>query len=338
LRRAAAWIEAGDIGRAGVEAVMLGLPALTPGAMAKLAHFADMEKGGSAWQNQPRIPVGQAGGGEWTADGGGAPATADRPARNISPIQDVPRERLALPLDDGVYRPGVDDPVLIAADGIEEDEPPRAGSNGPPDDVTSLQEVFPGLKDNPGLAIPLAPIDGFLGISASADAANLAATMMQYRFLIAQIKTLDPGFVDQELLPPGGIAGLSWQGRINLINSLRMQRAATLYRFNGDTRLLQVETLRFLQDVVDDAYAEGVAKYNSGRLQPRLSREEAIGNYVDRIVRSKLGIYFNTYGVRFGPGGNIRINSRDYDTSSPRNLTGFQTHGLVTYRLTGRSP
>lgn len=319
LSRAAAWIEAGDLGRAGVETVMLGLADLTPVAMAKLAQMADLEKGGTAWQNQPRIPAGQTGGGEWTTDGGGAPAPVKRPVDNTAPVRDTaPGERIALPLDDGVYRPGVDDPFLIHTGGAEEDEEPRRGSNGPPNEVTSLQEVFPGLKDAPGLAIPLAPIDGFLGISASADAANLAATMMQYRFLIAAIRTLNPRFVDEELLPDGGIAGLSWQGRINLINSLRMERAATLYRFNGDVRLLQVESLRFLQNAVDDAYAEGVKEYGAERLTPRLSREEAIGNYMDVAVRRQLRGFLNRYNVPYGPGANVTINNRDYDTSPPQ--------------------
>ncbi len=58
--------------------------------------------------------------------------------------------------------------------------------------------------------------------------------MSQYQALVAQIKQVDPTFVDQELLPPGGIAGLSWQGRANLINGLRMQRAAATYRILGD--------------------------------------------------------------------------------------------------------
>jgi hypothetical protein len=41
LSRAAKWIEAGDLCRAGIEAVMLGVPDLTPGAMAKLAEIAE---------------------------------------------------------------------------------------------------------------------------------------------------------------------------------------------------------------------------------------------------------------------------------------------------------
>jgi hypothetical protein len=152
----------------------------------------------------------------------------------------------------------------------------------------------------------LAPIDGFLGISASADAANL----------IAQIKAVDPSFVDNELLPPGGIAGLSWQGRNNLIDDLRMERAVTFYEVLGDAGPLQVETLRFLQKTVDDAYANAVKEYDAGRLKSYLSREEAVGNDVDRNVRQQLRDYFDTYNIVYGPRGNITINNRDYDTSS----------------------
>ena len=80
LRRAAASIEAGDIGRAGVEAVKLGVPDLTPVAMAKLADIADLEKANTAWRTEPRIPRGQAGGGQWTTDGGAGGTAVGGPA------------------------------------------------------------------------------------------------------------------------------------------------------------------------------------------------------------------------------------------------------------------
>jgi hypothetical protein len=94
LRRAAASIEAGDLGRAGIEAVRLGLPDLTPEAMTKLAEIADLEKRDRAWETEPRIPGGQAGGGQWTTDGGGAPTANIRPARHAS-AGGARRERLA---------------------------------------------------------------------------------------------------------------------------------------------------------------------------------------------------------------------------------------------------
>ncbi len=191
-----------------------------------------------------------------------------------------------MPLHDGVYRPGVDHPVLTPVGGAAEEEPPSRLSNGPPpDDVTSLEQVFPGLKDAPATAAILAPIDGFLGIGALADKANLEATTAMYRLQTEQIKAVDPTFVDEQILPPGGIAGLSPQGRNNLIDGLRMTRAATLYRFRGDIGPLQVETLQFLRRQVDTAYAKGVKAYDSEEPTPRLSREEAIRNYIDESVR-----------------------------------------------------
>jgi len=92
LHRAASWLEAGDLGRAGIEAVGLGLPDLTSEAVAKLALIADLEKLGDAWRNEPRIPGAQTGGGEWTSGGGGATtrkptsaASSPVPSRSASP-------------------------------------------------------------------------------------------------------------------------------------------------------------------------------------------------------------------------------------------------------------
>lgn len=94
-----------------------------------------------------------------------------------------------------------------------------------------------------------------------------------------------------------------------------MQRAVAYYRMLGDTGPLQVETLRFLQDAVDTAYADAVSVADSGRLQPRLSRAEAIGNAMDPMVRQQLITLFDSYGVAYGSGGEVTINNRDYETS-----------------------
>jgi hypothetical protein len=145
----------------------------------------------------------------------------------------------------------------------------------------------------------LAPIDSFFGISSAANAANLDATLGQYYRLTAQIRALLPGWRDYELQR---IEDMSWQGRNNLLNGLRMQWAEATYRVRGDAGLLQVETLRFLKGTVDEAYKRAVAKYNTGKLPVRLSREEAIGNYVDREVRQDLRRLYNVYRIGFGPG------------------------------------
>jgi hypothetical protein len=295
---------------------MLRLPELTPQAIQKLAEVADLEKAGAAWETEPRVPAGQAGGGQWTTDGGTSAAALVRPSGGAPAVRndcDAPR----LPLDDGVFRPGVNRPSLIHTGAADEAEPPRIGDNGGPKIPDSLAAVFPGLNDAPALAIPLSPIDGFLGTGALVDAANLTVTMANYRYLISQIKTVKPDFEPDELLPPGGIAGLSWQGRAHLIDDLRMQRAAAFYNVRGEVGPLQVETLRFLQSVVDNAYEEGVAKFNAGRLQPRLSREEAIGNYIDIRTRYEIRSLFNRYKIEYGRNSNITINNRIYNTSGP---------------------
>jgi hypothetical protein len=70
LKRAASALQKGDLALAGIEAVMLRLPELGADAMTKLAVLADLEKGGDSWQNEPRIPAGQSGGGQWTTGSG----------------------------------------------------------------------------------------------------------------------------------------------------------------------------------------------------------------------------------------------------------------------------
>jgi hypothetical protein len=166
------------------------------------------------------------------------------------------------------------------------------------------------------LAIPLSRVDGFLGFSAGADEADLEGALGQYWALVHQIKQVDPTFSDnKELLSPEGIAGLTRQGRIDLINGLRMERAAAYYRMRGDVGFLQVETLRFLQAAVDAAYEEAVNEADAGRLRPRLSRGEAIGNWMDARVREKLRDLLYSYDIPYGPGQDLMINNRDYETT-----------------------
>jgi hypothetical protein len=361
LNRTARWLEAGDLCHAGVEAVMLGFPDLTPTAMAKLAELADLEKRGAPWEDEPRVPAGQAGGGQWTTGGGGGGAAARakplrtpppppsaRPEQPIQPRDDwADRPTAAKPpthlytqqpqatlndgvyyfgdgqgpgsqpttLDDGVYRPS-DRPRFIptAAAQDEVDEEPY-GSNGPPEDFPTLQEMFPGLKEHPFVTAVLGPLDHFVGFSALADEMNLSATTNMYHSLVAQIKAIDPHFVDYEIFPEGGIAGMSWEGRANLINYLRFERAAAYYNIRGQVGPLQVETLRFLRKTVDYYYVEAVRKFNAGQLKPQMSPEVAIGNYIDGETRGRLKEIFNQLNIEFGKSKNITVNNRDYDTS-----------------------
>jgi len=98
LQRMAAQFESGDLALAGIEALMLRLPPIDPDRMAKLAA-AEFHRGGDAWQNEPRLPAGQTGEGQWTT-GSGASSGAQpkrrsetasdrsRPVRSVGPASD----------------------------------------------------------------------------------------------------------------------------------------------------------------------------------------------------------------------------------------------------------
>jgi hypothetical protein len=317
---------------------MLRIPDLTPIAVAKLAKLADLEKRGAPWEDEPRLPAGQAGGGQWTTGGRGSavPAKPDRtplPAPpplhepppailddgvyrppTVSPQTDPYSQHPAATLDDGVYHfgEGQRSPwITTAATQDEAEEEPNRRSNGPPEDT--LQEMFPGLKEHPlGTAI-MAPFDHFIGFSSMADEMNLAATTNMYRSLVAQIKAINPHFVDYELYPEGGVAAMSWEGRANIINYLFMERAAALYNLRHDPSQLQVETLKFLRKTVDAAYAEALEEYRAKGVKIRPSDNRAIGNSVDEKVRNQLKLLYDNYNINYGKGKNITINNRDYN-------------------------
>lgn len=59
----------------------------------------------------------------------------------------------------------------------------------------------------------------------------------------------------------------------------------------------RLETLRFVQQRVDNAYDDGVALLKAGRLIPRLSNQEAVGNYVNREVRRDLRVRYSQLGI-----------------------------------------
>jgi hypothetical protein len=103
-------------------------------------------------------------------------------------------------------------------------------------------------------------------------------------------------------------------------DDLRIQRAAVVARVKGDYGPLQVETLHFVQQRVDNAYDDGVALLKAGRLIPRLSNQEAVGNYVDREVRRDLRVRYSQLGIDPSGKGPVRVNRREYD-SLGTNLT-----------------
>ena len=146
--------------------------------------------------------------------------------------------------------------------------------------------MFPGLRDAPALAIPLAPIHGFFGVSAGANEADLDGALGQYWALVHQIKQVDPTFADEELFPPVWIDGLTLQGRTNLINNLRDGTGRRLLSHARRRRVpFRSRRCGSCRTPLMSPTRKPVSEADASRLQPRLSREEAIGNWVDFTVR-----------------------------------------------------
>jgi hypothetical protein len=159
-------------------------------------------------------------------------------------------------------------------------------------------------------------LDNFLDFTGSGDEANLEAAKNLQRDLLRRIHQVDPNYIYESIDPPGGLAGMSWQVRLNVINGLQADLAAAIYRVRGDIKPLQEVTLGFMQRTTNAAYEDAVELYNTGKLKVRLSPQEAIGNYVDARVRDQLRNFFNGLRISNAPGSAIRVNNRVYDTSS----------------------
>ena len=132
----------------------------------------------------------------------GIPAADAQPAARASPKAAASSHEPAFSLDDGVYRPETDASRVILTAGDEEESESRR-SNGPPEDFTILEQVFPGLRNAPAAAVPLTPVGHFLSFSALSDEANLEGTLGAYWALVSEIKRIDPSFVENDLLPMG---------------------------------------------------------------------------------------------------------------------------------------
>jgi hypothetical protein len=169
----------------------------------------------------------------------------------------------------------------------------------------TLEQTFPGLRNKPGSAI-VALADNVLDLYGPAEAAVSELANNTTKQLIAQIKSIDPNWHYDRLGPI-----TTAQGHINEVNDLRFQRAAALLRVKGDAAPLQVETLRFMQQRADEAYTRGKALLKAGKLDVRLSEQEALGNYIDREVRQELRERYNRLGIDSARKGPVRVNRRE---------------------------
>ena len=80
-------------------------------------------------------------------------------------------------------------------------------------------------------------------------------------------------------------------------------------------RVRKVETRRFVQRRTDNAYEDGLSLLKAGRLSPRLSEQEALGNYIDRRVREELRERYARFGIDSAGKGPVRVNRREDDSS-----------------------
>jgi len=186
-----------------------------------------------------------------------------------------------------------DTPAVFTPANLRPNPRARIGENRGPslNDPLVLEQVFPTLREAPAGAI-IGVADNILDLSGPARAATDAIHQARVRQLISQIRAIDPDYTFEVAAWAETI-----EGRANEIRALRLDRALAFYRIKGEMGPLQVEVARIMQERADAAYEEAVRLYEAGRLTPRLSRNEAIGNHIDAAVRADLRAVFNVNGV-----------------------------------------
>ncbi|MFD1104378.1 hypothetical protein ACFQ24_05760, partial [Sphingobium olei] len=133
-------------------------------------------------------------------------------------------------------------------------------------DPMTLQQAIPTLESRPAGAI-VALADNLFDITGPAQEMTTQLARERSNQLIEQIRAIDPDYRFESLGFP-----YTPEGQFNQINDLRFARAVTFLRARNEIRPLQLETLRLLQQRVDNAYSEGVKLLREGKLKVRLSR------------------------------------------------------------------
>lgn len=119
----------------------------------------------------------------------------------------------------------------------------------------TLEQTFPGLGESPGRPL-VALADNIFNFGGPGRELTTDLPLQYSKKLIDDIKAVGPNYTFQSLGVP-----VTFEGQMNQINGLRLDRAAAFYRSRGETRPLQVETLRFVQERTDRAYDDGVRLY-----------------------------------------------------------------------------
>jgi len=237
-------------------------------------------------------------------------AFSERRAATIQPPQTavLPTVRFA-GFDDGVFRPQRTTSAFLRPAQFEAESRPRARSNYDPFiRPMTLERVFPDWAGAAAGAI-INPVDDFFQITGPVRELTAELTKSRTNQLIAQIMKIDPKYRFDTLGFPQ-----TTQGMINQLNGLQRVRAATLYRMRGELRPFQVEALKFLQDSADKAYEDGIPLLRAGKLNQRLSPNEALGNYIDGQTRKDFRTFTQWMRIPTGRGEPVQINRRHYDT------------------------
>ena len=221
---------------------------------------------------------------------------------------DVPKSQTT-GFDDGVFRPRRFDASALRPVQLEEESRPRARSNF--DSMIrpmTLQTGFPGFAEAIGGSIVNAA-DQILEVTGPARDATMELTKNASNVLIDQIMKVDPHYRFDSLGFPETIDGMN-----NQLDQLHRDRAAAFYRTRREVRPLQAETLRYLQSRVNKAYEEGVSLLRTGKLNVRLSPNEALGNYIDGRARRDLRTLYQWMGISIERGEPVQVNRRHFDT------------------------
>jgi hypothetical protein len=343
LRAIASALNEGDVARAQIATVLLGIPDPPPlfkGDFARdrmITLVRDLHWSGLLkWDpdEHPRWPAGSDDsiGGRFAPKGEGAETTSSNGNGSVEPSTATRGPRIQLTdanvsdaSDDSIAEAEVEfnserrtsqrddtpDIILAAAEGEDERDPRLGiGGNHPPP-----EELIPQrLQQSPaGPAVQF--FDNFWDISGPGDEANAEMGQLLMNNLLHRIHEIDPNYVDSGIWPPGFLAGMTWQERLGVINRLQAELAATICRVRGDIRPLQEVTFDFMQRATNSAYVKAVQRYNAGELKFQLSPEVAIGNDMDSTVRLGLREFYNGLGISMDSGSAVRVNRRAYDSS-----------------------
>lgn len=174
----------------------------------------------------------------------------------------------------------------------------------------TLEQVFPGLREAPSGTI-LALADNVFDFSGPARALTSELALNEISTLIKQVQAIDPNYRFGSLGFPRTL-----EGQVRQIHALRFERAAPMLRNNGELSPLQVETLRLLQVLTDQAYDRGLDLLNKGKMPIHISERLSLGNYIDREVRRDIRYNLSRYGISSSGSGPVRINRRENDSSA----------------------